>query len=108
MMGVDVPRLDESPSLLRAPAGVVLVHQTTLIVHEAVEIAADARQALAEVVGGHFQHFASNGVAGAEDLAEREHEPLLAVQAEQHPHSAADFRFFYEQWHVDRHGLWIG
>src|SRR5262249_1066128 len=40
MIGIDVPRLDESPGLLWTAAGVVLIHQPTLVVHEAVKVAA--------------------------------------------------------------------
>src|SRR5258708_4423698 len=94
MMGINVARLDEAFGLLRTAAGIFLVDQTTLVVDEAVEVAAGARQALTEVVGGHFQNFAANRVADAEDLTEREDQPLLAVQAEQHPHCAADLGFF--------------
>src|SRR5947209_6960795 len=63
MVGIDVPLLDEAPSLLRAATGVVLVYQTALVVHEAVEVAARAPQALAEVVGGHLQHLCADRVA---------------------------------------------
>src|SRR5436190_17653176 len=35
MVGIDMPLLDEASGLLRAATGVVLVHQTALVVHEA-------------------------------------------------------------------------
>src|SRR5258707_3690707 len=38
MMRVDVSVVDEAPGLLWTAAGVVLVHQTTLVVHETVQI----------------------------------------------------------------------
>src|SRR4029077_4196604 len=79
--GIDVPLLDEAAGLLRATAGIVLVHQATLIVHEVVQVAAGASQALPKIVGGHLQHIGTDCVAGAEDRAEREDQPLLAVQA---------------------------
>ena len=90
MMGIDMALLDEAPGLLRAAAGVVLVDQATLVVHEAVKVAACACQALTEVVGGHLQNVAANRIARAEDFTEREDQPLLAVQTEQHAHRAAD------------------
>src|SRR5438552_691704 len=89
VVGIDMAVFDEPPGLLWAAAGVVPVHETALAVHEAVQVAAGAGQALAEVVGSHLQHLAADGVAGTEDLAEREDQPLLAVQAEEHPHRAA-------------------
>ena len=61
--GIDVPLLDEAAGLLRATAGIVLVHQAALVVHEVVQVAAGAGQALAEVVGGHFQHLGPDCVA---------------------------------------------
>src|SRR5258707_13829087 len=56
---IDMPMLDEAPSLLRAATGIVLVYQTALVVHEVVQVAAGAGQALTEVVGGHLQDFAA-------------------------------------------------
>ena len=38
----------------------------------------------------------------------REDQPLLAVQAEQHAHRAADLGFFHQQRHFDGHGVRIG
>src|SRR4029077_20217088 len=51
-MGVDVPPLYEAPGLLCAAARVVLIDQTTLVVHKAVEVAAGAGPALAGGVCG--------------------------------------------------------
>src|SRR5438132_5932920 len=86
---IDMPLLDEAPGLLRAATRIVLVHQTALVVHEAVKVTAGAGQALAEVVGAHLQDLSADRVAGAEDRAKREDQPLFAVQTEQHPHRAA-------------------
>ena len=61
-----MPRFDETPSLLRAATGVLLVYQTALVVHEAVKVAAGAGQALTEVVGGRLQNLAANRIAGSE------------------------------------------
>src|SRR5581483_6568514 len=69
---VDMAMLDEAASLLRATAGVGLVHQAALIVHEAVQIAAGTGQGLAEVFGGHLQDLSADGIAGSQDFAERE------------------------------------
>src|ERR1700722_876446 len=60
--GIDVPLLDEAVGLLRATAEIVLVHQAELIVHEVVQVAAGASQALAEVVGGNLQHVGTDCV----------------------------------------------
>ena len=54
MTGIDMPRLDEALGLLRAAAGVVCVDQTALTVHELVEVAAGAGEALPDIVSGHF------------------------------------------------------
>ena len=102
MVGIDVAVLDEAPGLLRAAAGIALVHQAALVVHEAVQVAAGAGQALTEVVGGHLQHLAADRVAGAEDLAEREDQPLLAVQTEQHAHRAAVLGFLDQKRQLQR------
>src|SRR2546430_16252766 len=99
---IDMPLLDEAPGLLRAATRVVLVHQTALVVHEAVKVAAGAGQALTEVVGGHLQDFAANSIAGTEDRAEREDQPLLAIQTKQQSHRAAGFGFFEHEWHPVR------
>ena len=108
LMRIDVTGVDETLSLLGATAGVVCVHQAALVVHELVKIAAGSGQALPEVVGRHLQDFAADAVADAEDFTEREDQPLLAVQAEQHPGRAGDFGFFDEQRHIHGHALRIG
>src|SRR5262249_1774123 len=50
--GIDMPFFDEASRFLRAAAGIVLVHQAALVVHEAVQVAASTSQALAGIVGG--------------------------------------------------------
>src|SRR5882724_7742730 len=102
MLGIDMPMLDEAPGLLWAATGVVLVHETTLVVHEAVQVAAGTGQTLTEIVGAHLEYLAANCIAGAEDLAEREDQPLLAVQTEQHADRAAVFGFLDQE--RQRHG----
>jgi hypothetical protein len=49
IVGIDMPLFDEAPGLLVAAAGIVLVHQAALVVHEAVQIAAGTSQALPEI-----------------------------------------------------------
>ena len=100
--------LDEAPSLLRAATGVLLVYQTALVVHEAVKVATGAGQALTEVIGAHLEHLATDAVADAEDRAEREDQPLLAVQAEQHAHRAAVLGFFHQQRQSNGHAFRVG
>ena len=85
LMRIDVTGVDETLSFLGATAGIVRVHQSALAVHELVEIAAGTREALPEVVGRHFQDFATNDVARSEDFPEREDQSLLSVETEQHP-----------------------
>src|ERR1700731_1997148 len=68
VMGIDMTGVDKALGFLRATAGIVRVHQSALPVHELVEIAAGARQALPEVIGRHLQDFTTNGVAGTKDF----------------------------------------
>ena len=97
MVGIDMACLDESARLLRAATGIVRVHQSALVVHEAVEVAAGAGQTLTKVVGSHLQDLAADSIAGAKNLAEREDQPLLAVETEQHTHRAAVLGFFDQE-----------
>jgi hypothetical protein len=85
VMWIDVTGIDEALGFLGTTAGIVRVHQTALVVHELVEVAAGTREALPEIVGRHLQDFATDGVACSEDFSEREDQSLLAVQTEQHP-----------------------
>jgi hypothetical protein len=80
MTGIDVAVLDEALGFLGATAGVFLVHQATLIVHEAVKVAACSGQALTEIIGRHLQDLASRRVARPQNLTEREDQSLLAIQ----------------------------
>src|ERR1700719_4246944 len=105
MVGIDMPMLDETPGLLWAATGVVLVHETTLVVHEAVQVATGTGQTLTEVVGVHLQYLAANCIAGAEDLAEREDQPLPALQTEQHADRAAVFGFLDQERQLNRHAF---
>src|SRR6266404_9754613 len=55
--------------------GLLFFTSPHLVVHEAVQVPPSAGQALAEVVGSHLQDLATDGIAGAENLAEREDQP---------------------------------
>src|SRR6266404_8806167 len=105
---VNVPLLDEAACLLRAPARIALVHEAALVVHEAVQVSASASQALPEVFRRHFQDLGADGIADAENLAERENEALFAIQAKQHAHRTAVLGFFDQDrqfnWNVFQSG----
>src|SRR5689334_15561446 len=45
MVGIDVAVFDEAASLLRAATGIILVHQTALVVHEVVKVTTSTSQA---------------------------------------------------------------
>lgn len=72
VFGIDMSLLDEASGFLRAAAGVVRVDQAALTVHELIEVATGAQEALPKIVGGHFQNRAGDRVAGSKDFAERE------------------------------------
>jgi len=108
MLWINVAVLDETFGLLGAAAGVGLVHQAALVIHEARQVAACAGQALTKVDGGHLQNLAAHRVTRAEDLAKRENQTLLAVQAEQHAGGAAEFGFFNKERHFHGHAVRIG
>src|ERR1700757_2257155 len=63
ILGIDVACLYEATSLLGTPAGVRLVDQSALVVHEVAQVSARTGQALAKVVGSNLQHLSSNGIA---------------------------------------------
>ena len=96
-MGIDVAFVDEAFRLLGAAAGIARIHKTTLVVHKPVQIATCSGEALPEVVGGHVHDFAAHGVTDAEDLSEREDQPLPAIKTEQHSGRAGDLGFFDQQ-----------
>ena len=74
-----MPILDEAARLLRASTGIALVHEPALVVHETVKIPTGAGQTLTEILGGHFQDFATNGIGGTEDFAKRKNQSLFAI-----------------------------
>ena len=103
---IDMAMLDKATSLLWAAAGIARVHEAALVVHETVQVAAGTRQALAEVVGRHLQDLAADGIAGPQDLPEREDQSLLAIEAQQHSHGAAILGFLDQN--RQRHGYAFG
>src|ERR1700740_1343480 len=63
ILGIDVAGLYEATRLLGTPAGVRLVHQSTLVVHKVAQVSPRTGQSLSKVVGSDLQHLRSNGVA---------------------------------------------
>src|SRR5216683_4087230 len=108
VLGIDVTGLYEATGLLGAPAGVRLVHQSALVVHEVAQVPPRTGQALAKVVGSDLQHLSSNGVAYIEDCTEDEGQALLAVKAEKHSSSTGEHRFGHQQVSVCRCAFGIG
>src|ERR1700726_5002014 len=93
VLGIDVACLYEATRLLGTPAGVRLVYQSALVVHEVAQVSARTGQALSKVVGSDLQELSGNGVAYTEDGAEDEGQALLAVKAKEHSRSAGQHRF---------------
>src|ERR1700736_3453189 len=87
ILGIDVACLYEGTRLLGTPAGVRLVYQSALVVHEVAQVSARTGQALSKVVGSDLQDLSGNGVAYTEDGAEDEGQALLAVKPKKHPRS---------------------
>jgi hypothetical protein len=71
----------EPAGLFGASAGVRLVYQSALIVHEITQIPASAGQSLAKALAGYFQHLGGDGVGHPEDLAEDVAQALLPIEA---------------------------
>src|SRR5216684_4157168 len=92
ILGIDVACLYEATRLLGTPAGVRLVHQSALVVHEVAQVSPRTGQALAKIVGSDLQDLSGNGVAYTEDGAEDEGQALLAVKAKKHPRSTREHR----------------
>src|SRR5690242_8982400 len=92
ILGIDVACLYEATRLLGTPAGVRLVHQSALVVHEVAQVPARTGQALPKVVGSDLQHLSGNGVAYTKDGAEDKGQALLAVEAKKHSRSTGEHR----------------
>src|ERR1700730_2817832 len=93
VLGIDVACLYEATGLLGTPAGVRVVYQSALVVHEVAQVSARTGQALAKGVWTDLQELSGNGVAYTEDGAEDEGQALLAVKAKEHSRSAGQHRF---------------
>jgi hypothetical protein len=69
-----------------------------------VEIPSRARQLLSEVIAADVQELGADPVGDAEDGAQDVHEPLLAIEAEQHARRTTDARLVNEQLHIHARG----
>src|ERR1700756_291500 len=105
---VNMPLFDEAARFLCASARVAGVHQAALVVHEAVKVSTGASQALTKVLGRHFQDLGPYGICGAENLAERENQPSLAIQTKHHTHRAAVLGFLDQNRQIDGDAFPIG
>src|SRR3984885_1865557 len=85
ILGIDVACLYEGTRLFGTPAGVRLVHQSALVVHEVAQV-----PALSKVVGSDLQHLSSNGVAYLEDRTEDEGQALFTIKAKKHSQGAGE------------------
>jgi hypothetical protein len=75
---IHVPGLHEPAGFLGAPAGVCAVHQSALVVHEVVQLAAGPGGALAEIHAADLQELGPGGIGDLENLAEDVDQALLA------------------------------
>src|SRR3984893_4856607 len=90
ILGIDVACLYECTRLLGTPAGVRLVDQSALVVHEVAQVSPRTGQALSKVVGSDLQHLSSNGVAYLEHGAEDEGQALFTIKAKKHSRGAGE------------------
>src|ERR1700739_4998730 len=90
ILGIDVACLYEATGLLGTPAGVRLVHQSALVVHEVAQVSPRTGQALSKVVGSDLQHLSSNGVAQLEDRTEDKGQALFTTKAKKHSQGAGE------------------
>src|ERR1700747_820151 len=108
VLGIDMACLYEATGLLGTPAGVRVVYQSALVVHEVAQVSARTGQALAKVVGSDLQELSGNGVAYTEDGTEDEGQALLAVKAKKHSGSTGDHCLGHQQVRVRRCAFGIG
>src|SRR3990170_2989152 len=92
IVGVDVPRRDESSRFFGTTAGVGGVYEPALVLHEVVQVSAGASEPLPEIVPTQLQQFRADGVADAEDAAEDEDQSLAPIEAQQHAGRAPNSR----------------
>src|SRR6201998_2401130 len=90
ILGIDVACLYEATRLLGTPAGVRLIHQSALVVHEVAQVSPRTGQALPKVVGRDLQHLSGNGVTYLEDRTEDKGQALLTVEAKKHSRGAGE------------------
>src|SRR4029453_10633033 len=100
ILRIDVAGLHECPRFLRTAAWIRLVDQSTLLVHEVMEIPPCPRELLPEVVAAHLQQLGPDAVRDVEDVAQDVNEPLLAIQTQQHARGAANGGFVDEKLHI--------
>ena len=72
--------INEATGLLGTATRVRPVHESALVVHEAVEVPPGAREALAEVVAADLQELRGAAVAYSEDLAEDVGDALRTIE----------------------------
>src|SRR3984957_16281891 len=84
ILGINVACLYEATRLLGTPAGVLLVHQSALVVHEVAQVSPRTGQALSKVVRRDLPHPSGNGVPYLEDGSEDKGQALLTVEAKKH------------------------
>src|SRR6267142_6580106 len=75
VLSIHVTRLHEAAGFLGASAGVGRVHEPALVIHEAMQVAARAGQALPEPVRGDREKFGTDRVGDPEDLSEDVDDP---------------------------------
>src|SRR5262245_20184383 len=102
MFRIDVAGLDETASLLGAPAGVRLVHEPALVVHEVVQVAPRSGESLAKSLTADRQHLRPDDVGDLEDLAQDVDHALLTIETEQHAGRAPDPGFVDQKPYIGR------
>src|SRR6202035_5640041 len=108
ILGIDVACLYEATRLLGTPAGVRLVHQSALVVHEVAQVSPRTGQSLSKVVGSDLQHLSGNGVAYLEDRTEDKGQALFTIEAKKHSQGAGEHLFGHQQVSLRRRKLEIG
>lgn len=93
---IDAPIANKGAGLARAAAWISRVQKPTLLAHEALDLLPRSSELLPECVSRGVQDRASDDIGNLEDLPEDKHEPLLAIEAEQHAEHAAKLCFLDE------------
>src|ERR1700739_2837204 len=108
ILGIDVACLYEATCLLGAPAGVRLVHQSTLVVRKGAQVAPRTGQSLSKVVGSDLQHLSTNGVAYLEDGTGDKGQALFTIKAKKHSRGTGEHLLGHQQVSLCRRDLEIG